>query len=63
MRFVLSGRPAWLYAAGAAMGLTFLAKETSIVLLFAIYAFLALTPELRVRLRDLAISLGGDGRW
>ena len=32
-RFVLSGRPAWLYASGAAMGLTFLSKETSIVLL------------------------------
>ena len=58
VRFVLSGRVAWLYATGAAMGLTFLAKETSIVLLFAIYAFLALTPELRVRLRDLAISMG-----
>lgn len=58
VRYVLSGRRAWVYAAGAAMGLTFLAKETSIVLLFAIYAFLALTPELRVRLRDLAISLG-----
>jgi hypothetical protein len=58
VRYVLSGRPAWLYATGAAMGLTFLSKETSIVLLFAIYAFLALTPELRVRLRDLAISVG-----
>jgi Dolichyl-phosphate-mannose-protein mannosyltransferase len=58
VRFVLSGRPAWLYATGAAMGLTFLAKETSIVLLFAIYAFLALTPELRVRLRVLATSMG-----
>jgi MFS family permease len=58
VRYVLSGRPAWLYATGAAMGLTFLAKETSIVLLFAIYAFLALTPELRVRVRDLAISIG-----
>jgi hypothetical protein len=58
VRFVLTGRPAWLYATGAAMGVTFLAKETSIVLLFAIYAFLALTPELRVRLRDLAISTG-----
>jgi dolichyl-phosphate-mannose-protein mannosyltransferase len=57
-RFVLCGRPVWLYGAGAAMGLTFLSKETSIVLLGAIYAFLALTPELRVRLRDLAISLG-----
>ena len=58
VRFVLTGRAAWLYATGAAMGLTFLAKETSIVLLFAIYAFLALTPELRVRLRDLAIAMG-----
>ncbi len=58
VRFILSDRPAWLYAAGAAMGLTFLSKETSIVLLFAIYAFLALTPELRVRIRDLAISMG-----
>ncbi|HKP20427.1 MAG TPA: glycosyltransferase family 39 protein [Thermoleophilaceae bacterium] len=58
VRFVMTGRPAWLYATGAAMGLTFLAKETSIVLLLAIYAFLALTPELRVRLRDLAISTG-----
>jgi len=58
VRFVLSGRVAWLYATGAAMGLTFLAKETSIVLLFAIYAFLALTPELHVRLRHLAIATG-----
>ena len=58
VRFVLSGRPVWLYGTGAAMGLTFLSKETSIVLLGAIYAFLALRPELRVRLRDLAISLG-----
>jgi Dolichyl-phosphate-mannose-protein mannosyltransferase len=57
-RFVLSGRPVWLYGTGAAMGLAFLSKETSIVLLGAIYAFLALTPELRVRLRDLAVSLG-----
>jgi Dolichyl-phosphate-mannose-protein mannosyltransferase len=57
-RFVLSGRPAWLYATGAAMGLTFLAKETGIVLIGAIFAFLALTPELRVRLRDVAIATG-----
>jgi Dolichyl-phosphate-mannose-protein mannosyltransferase len=58
VRFVLTGRTAWLYSTGAAMGLTFLAKETSIVLLGAIYAFLALTPEIAVRLRDLAISAG-----
>ena len=57
VRFVLSGRAGWLYGAGAAMGLTVLSKETSIVLLGAVYAFLALTPELRVRLRDIAVSL------
>jgi hypothetical protein len=56
-RFAKSGRPAWLYGAGAAMGLTFLSKESSIILLGAVYAFLALTPQLRVRLRDLAISM------
>jgi Dolichyl-phosphate-mannose-protein mannosyltransferase len=56
-RFVLSGRPVWLYGTGAAMGLTILSKETSIVLLGAVYAFLALTPELRVRLRDVAVSV------
>jgi hypothetical protein len=46
----------WLYAAGVAMGLTFLSKETSIILLGAIYAFLALSQELRVRVRDLIIA-------
>lgn len=56
-RFARTGRPIWLYAAGGALGLTFLAKETGIVLLGAVYAFLALSPEVRVRLRDLAISV------
>src|ERR671914_230379 len=55
-RFVLSGRPVWLYATGGAMGLAILSKETSVVLLGAVYAFLALTPALRARLLDLAIS-------
>lgn len=56
-RFAISGHPPWLWAAGAAFGLTFLAKETGIVLLGAVYAFLALSPEIRVRLRDLAMSI------
>jgi 4-amino-4-deoxy-L-arabinose transferase-like glycosyltransferase len=56
-RFAVAQRPIWFYAAGAAMGLTFLAKETSIVLLGSIYAFLALSPEIRVRLRDLVLSM------
>ncbi len=57
-KFAHTGRAGWLYAAGAAMGLTFLAKETGIILLGAIYAFLALSPEVRVRIRDLLISVG-----
>ena len=50
-------RPAWLYGAGAGMGLTVLTKETGIVMVGAIYAFLALTPALRVRVRDLFLSI------
>ena len=57
-RFAATGRVAWLYASGASMGMTFLSKETGIVLLGAIYAFLALSPAITVRLRDLAGSLG-----
>ena len=56
VKFGLTQRAVWLYAAGASTGLAFLAKETSIILISAIYAFLALSPELRVRIRDLAIS-------
>lgn len=56
-RFAVTRRPVWLYAAGAGLGLTFLSKETGIILLGAIYAFLALSPEIRVRLRDLAGSM------
>lgn len=55
-RFALTQRPAWLYAASAALGLTFLAKETSILLLGGIYAFIALTPSLRIGLRQLVMA-------
>jgi hypothetical protein len=55
-RFGKTQKVEWLYAAGAGMGLTFLAKETSIILIGSIYAFLALTPEIRVRIRDLIIA-------
>jgi hypothetical protein len=60
-RFSATERPVLLYAAGAAMGLTVLAKETGILMVGAIYAFIALTPKVRVRLRDLIISLGTMG--
>src|SRR5207237_897629 len=57
-RFAMSQRPMWLYGAGAALGLTVLAKETGIVLVGAIYAFFALSPAVSVRIRDLAKSMG-----
>jgi hypothetical protein len=56
-RFAQTQAPVWLYAAGAGMGLTFLSKETGIILLSGIYGFLALSPEIRVRIRDLAIAM------
>ncbi len=55
-RFAITERPAWLYLTGIGMGLTFLAKETGIILLGAIYAFLAISPEIRVRFRDMILS-------
>jgi 4-amino-4-deoxy-L-arabinose transferase-like glycosyltransferase len=56
VRFGKSHKGVWLYAAGVTMGLTFLSKETSIILMAGIYIFLALSPEVHVRLRDLFIS-------
>ncbi len=56
VRYSLSQRPVWLYAAGAMLGLTVLAKEPSILLLGGVYAYFAITPTIRVRIRDLVIS-------
>jgi Dolichyl-phosphate-mannose-protein mannosyltransferase len=55
-RFGKSQKPAWLYASGVAMGLTFLSKETGIILMGAIFVFLALSPAVRLRIRDLIIA-------
>lgn len=55
-RFALSQQPRFLYATSASLGLVFLAKETGFVLVAAVYAFLALTPQIRVRIRDLVLS-------
>jgi hypothetical protein len=46
----------WLWAAAAGMGMTFLAKETGIVLVASVYAFLALCMSIPIRLRDVIIS-------
>jgi uncharacterized membrane protein len=55
-RYGRTERREWLYASGAAMGLTFLSKETGILMLGAIYTFLALARELRLRIIDIVIS-------
>ena len=54
--FAVTSRPAYLYAAGAAMGLTFMSKETGFIMVAGIYAFLAITPQIKVRVRDLVIT-------
>ncbi len=56
-RFGKTQRGIWLYAAGGAMGLAVITKETSIVILGGIFAFLALAPEVRTRLKDLFGSI------
>jgi hypothetical protein len=55
-RFGKTQRAEWFYAAAAALGLTFLAKETGIILVAAVFVFLALSPEVRVRFRDLIVA-------
>jgi hypothetical protein len=76
-RYVESAALPWMLASCALMGATVLAKETSIVLVGGLYAFFALTPSVRLRLRHvgagvlvmlaviaafpLALSLSGRG--
>jgi 4-amino-4-deoxy-L-arabinose transferase-like glycosyltransferase len=55
-RFARAGHGPWLYASAAAMGLTVLSKETSVLLLGAVYAFFALAPQVRLRLRQAVIA-------
>lgn len=57
-RFAASGRPAWLYGLGAALGLTILSKESAVVFLASVYAFFAVSPQLRLRLRHLLAATG-----
>jgi hypothetical protein len=57
VRYAESAALRWMLAAGAAMGATVLAKETSIVLLGGLYAFFALTPAVRIRIRHVVLSL------
>jgi hypothetical protein len=58
VRYVESASLYWMLAASAVMGAAVLAKETSIVMVGALYAFFALTPAVRVRLRHICAGLG-----
>jgi hypothetical protein len=55
-KFAATQRPLFLVATGTSLGLVFLAKETGFVMAAAIYAFLALSPQFHIRLRDLVLS-------
>ncbi|MEO7262550.1 MAG: glycosyltransferase family 39 protein [Jatrophihabitantaceae bacterium] len=56
-RYVESAALHWMIASCALMGATVLAKETSIVLVGSLYAFFALTPSVRIRLRHVGLGL------
>jgi 4-amino-4-deoxy-L-arabinose transferase-like glycosyltransferase len=52
--YARSQQRSWLYALAASLGLTFLSKETGIVFAVSFFVFLALSPQVFVRVRDLA---------
>jgi 4-amino-4-deoxy-L-arabinose transferase-like glycosyltransferase len=56
--FGASGNVRWLYATAGVLGLAALTKETSILLVGAIYVFFALAPDIRVSLRAAGIATG-----
>ena len=56
-RHARTQRAAWFFAGAGAIGLAFETKETAIILIAAVYAYLALSPEIHVRLRDLVAGV------
>ncbi|MFG1673126.1 glycosyltransferase family 39 protein [Micromonospora sp. NPDC049282] len=57
VRFVQQRDTTWYVATAAMLGVTMLAKETSVVLAGSIYAFLALTPDVRRPVRATLLAL------
>jgi 4-amino-4-deoxy-L-arabinose transferase-like glycosyltransferase/putative flippase GtrA len=55
-RYARGSRARWLYASAFSAGLTVLAKETAILLVPVIIAFLLLAPEIRVSIRRLLVA-------
>jgi 4-amino-4-deoxy-L-arabinose transferase-like glycosyltransferase len=56
VRYAVTGRPIYMMAVGSALGLTFLTKETGFVMAAAAFAFLALSPQIRIRFWTLVAS-------
>jgi hypothetical protein len=57
-RYAASGTAGWLYAAAFTSGLTFLAKETGILVVAVGAAFALMTPTVRLGARRLLITAG-----
>ncbi|HEU5271282.1 MAG TPA: glycosyltransferase family 39 protein [Jatrophihabitans sp.] len=57
IRYAETAALSWMLATGAALGATALCKETSLILLGGLYAFFALTPTVRIRLRHVLAGL------
>lgn len=57
VRFVQQRDTIWYLATAAMLGVTMLAKETSVVLAGSVYAFLALTPDVRRPVRATLLAL------
>ena len=55
-RYGVTHRTWWLVAAGGSMGLTMLAKESAVVLVGGVYAFMALTPHIRGQLKAVVLA-------
>ena len=56
-KYATTRQPAWFVVTGAALGLTFLSKEVGILFVAAVFAFLALTPRIGTRTRDVLLAL------
>ncbi|HUF38712.1 MAG TPA: glycosyltransferase family 39 protein [Anaerolineales bacterium] len=56
VRYGREQKPSDLVAAGAALGLAFLTKETALLMFGSLYAFFALSPDIRLRIRDVLIA-------
>src|SRR4029077_17478297 len=56
-RYASTSSARYLYVAGLAAGMTFLAKETAVLLLPVIAAFFLMTPSIRLRLGQIGLTV------